>query len=52
MQLFLKILSGIANSADSDHTAPSTAVLSGHALFVYAILSDILVHNILGHLSY
>ena len=33
-------------------TAPSVAVLSGSVLFVYAILSEILVYEILGHLLY
>ena len=49
MQLFLKILSGMANSVDPDQTAPS-AVWSGSALFAYVILSDILVFEILEHL--
>ena len=44
MQLFLKILSGMANSVDPDQTAPS--------LFAYVILSDTLVFEILGHLPY
>ena len=39
MQLFLKIIAGITNSADPDQTAPSGAVWSGSALFAYAILS-------------
>ena len=46
MQLFLKILSGIANSVDPDQTAPSGAVWSGPTLFAYAILSDTLVYEI------
>ena len=50
MQLFLKIPKGMANSEDPDQTAPSEAVWSGSALFAYAILSDILVNQILGHL--
>ena len=37
IQLFLKILSGVANSADPDQTAPSGAVWSGSALFACAI---------------
>ena len=37
MQLFLKILSGMANSIDPDQTAEG-AVWSGSALFAYAIL--------------
>ena len=45
MQLFLKILSGMANSVDPDQTASS-----GPALFVYTILSEALVFEILGHL--
>ena len=52
MQLFLKILSGKANSADPDQTAPEGAVWSGSALFAYAILSDSLVFKILEHLPY
>ena len=42
----------MANSVDPDQTAPSGAVWSGSALFVYAILSEILVYEILGHLLY
>ena len=49
MQFFLKIPSGMANSVDPDQTAPSGAVWSGSALFAYAILSDTLVYEILGH---
>ena len=52
MQLFLKLLSGNANSVDPDQTAPSGAVWSGSALFAYAILLATLVYEILGHLSY
>ena len=37
----------MANSADPD---PSGAVWSGSALFAYAILSETLVLEILGHL--
>ena len=37
----------MANSADPVQTAPSVS-----ALFVYAILSDTLVYEILGHLPY
>ena len=44
MQLFLKIRSGMANSADLDQIAPS--------LFASAILSDTLVYEMLGHLTY
>ena len=52
MQLFLKILTGMANSIDPDQTAPSGAVCAGSALFAYAILSFTLVCEILGHLPY
>ena len=45
MQLFGKILSGMANSADPDQTAPS-----GSTLFAYAIIPTSLVYEILGHL--
>ena len=48
MQLFLKILSGMANSVDSDQTAPSG---SGSALFAYIILSETLLLELLGHLQ-
>ena len=47
MHLFIKILSGMANSVDPDQTAPS-----GSALFAYVTLSDTLVFEILGHLPY
>ena len=50
MHLFLKILSGMANSVDPDQTAPSGAVWSGSALFAYVILSETLVFEFLGHL--
>ena len=50
MQFFLKIFSGMANSVDPDQTATSWAVWSGSALFAYAISSDTLVYEILGHL--
>ena len=36
----------MANSVDSDQTAPSGAVWSGSALFAYAILSETLVCEI------
>ena len=51
MQLFLKLLSEMANSVDPDQTAPEGAVpvWTGSALFAYAILSEILVYEILGH---
>ena len=42
----------MANSVDPDQTAPSGAVWSGSALFVYAILSDTLVYKILVHLPF
>ena len=45
MQMSLKMLSGMANSADPDQT-----VLSGSALFAFAILSETKVFEILGHL--
>ena len=38
-------------SVDPDQTAPEGAVLSGHALFAYAILSETLVYKILGHFT-
>ena len=47
MQWFLKINGGMANSVDPDQTASSGAVISGSALFVYAILSATLVYEIL-----
>ena len=49
MQLFLKLFSGMANSVDPDQTAPSELGL--HCLH-YAILSDSLKYEILGHLLY
>ena len=52
MMLFLKKLSGMASSVDPDQTAPSGAILSESALFAYAILSDTLMYEILGHLQY
>ena len=45
MHLFLKILSGMANSVDPDQTA-------GSALFACVILSETLVFKFLGHLLY
>ena len=48
MQLFLKILSRMANTVDPDQTAPSGAVWSGSALFAYVILLEALVFEILG----
>ena len=50
MQLFLKILSGMANSVDPDQTAPLGAVWFGSALFTHAILLVTFVYEILGHL--
>ena len=52
MQLFLKVLSGVANNVDPDQTAPEGAVRSGSTLFAYAILSEILVYEVLGHSPY
>ena len=48
MHFFLKILGGMANSVDPNQTAPS--VWSGSTLFAYAILPELLVYEILGHL--
>ena len=50
MFLFLKICSEMANILDPDQTAPSEAVLSGSALFVYVILWETYVYENLGHL--
>ena len=50
MQLFLKIISGKANRADPDPTAPEVAALSMSAQFAYTILSETLVYEILGDL--
>ena len=47
MQVFLKINNGMANSVNPDQTAPS-----GSVLLAYTILSDTLMYEILGHLSY
>ena len=52
MQLFLKILSELANSVDPDQTAPSEAVWCESTLFAYVNLLDHLVFEILGHLRY
>ena len=52
MQLFLKILSGMANSVDPDKTDPSGSIRSESTLFAYAILSETLVRKILGHFPY
>ena len=46
MQLFFKILNGMANKVDSDWTVPSVAVWSESSLFAYDILSDTLVYVI------
>ena len=40
----------MANIVDLYQTAPDWAVWSVSALFAYAILSEILVYKILGHL--
>ena len=42
----------MANSEDSDQTAPSGTVWSGSALFAYVILSETVVFKILRHLLY
>ena len=42
----------MTNNEDPDQTAPEGAVWSGSARFAYAILSDYLVFEILGHLPY
>ena len=47
MQLFPKLLSGMANCVDPDQTAPG-AVLSGSTLFAYAILSETFLYESLG----
>ena len=47
----LQILIRMANSADPDQTAPEKQSDLG-LQFSYAILSEILVHRILGHLLY
>ena len=47
MRLFLKKINVMANSVDPD---PSGAVWSVSGLFAYAIFSDNLVYEILGHL--
>ena len=50
MQFIFKIINGMANSIEPNQTASEGAVWSGSALFAYAILSDTLVYEILGHL--
>ena len=50
MQLFLNIFCRIANSIDSDKTAPSALNGSESALFAHAILSETLVLEILEYL--
>ena len=52
MQFFLKILSRMANKVDPDLTAPSGAVWSGSTLFAFAIWSELLLYEILGHFPY
>ena len=42
----------MANYVDPDQTAPEGAVWSGSTLFAYAILSETLVYEALGHLPY
>ena len=42
----------MANSIDPDQSATSGAVWSGPTLFAYAILSETLVYEILGHLPW
>ena len=42
----------MANSVDPDQTAPSGTIWSGSALFAYAIVSEALRYEILGHLLY
>ena len=49
MQPFLKILSGMANSVDSDQEQSDLGL---HCLHIYVILLDTLVFEILGHLPY
>ena len=46
MQLFLKILNGMTNSVDPDQEQSGLGL---HCL--HAILSEILVYKILGHLT-
>ena len=51
MHVFLKIFSGMANSMNSDQTAPSGNVWSESTPFAYyTILSGTLVYKILEHL--
>ena len=50
MQLFLKILSGMASTVDPEQSGSSGAVCSRSTQFAYAILSGTLVYDILGHL--
>ena len=57
MQLFHKILSGVANNVDLYQTAHNLDlhclhVWSRSALFAYVILSDTLVYKLLVHLPY
>ena len=52
MHLFLKLLSGMANSVNPDQTAPSGAVQSWSILLAYVSLSETLAYKILGHLPY
>ena len=48
MQLFHKIVRGMANSVDPGHMAPSGEVQCGTALFAYASLSVSVVYEIVG----
>ena len=46
MQLFLKVLSGMANNEDSDQTVSEVAVRSWSSVFAYAVLPEILTYRI------
>ena len=45
MQVFLKVLSGMANRIDPDQTTPKGTVCCGSILLAYAILSEIMVYG-------
>ena len=47
MQLFLKIISGMANSVEPNQTASLRTVRTGSAVFAYAILSESSVYKFL-----